>query len=121
MKLNRIYSMFSPLSSNVRSVFSQLLLLTCALMFNMSPVRGQEPPPPAEDATLEFVSGTVVELSQSRIVVHRVVLGKPGEDRAFVMRSETKVEGRLRRGARVTVGFRMTDEGDVAMRVIVRS
>ena len=68
----------------------------------------------------QFVSGTVVELPPGRIVINRAVLGKAPENRSFVITNETKVEGRLRTNARVTVGFRSSEEGDVAVRIIVR-
>jgi len=77
----------------------------------------QEPVPGAND----FVSGTVVELPPGKIVVNRAVLGKPPEHRWFLITEETKVEGKLRVNARVTVGFRPSDEGDVAIRIIVRN
>jgi hypothetical protein len=53
-------------------------------------------------------------------VVNRAVLGKPPEERAFLITSETKVEGKLRVNARVTVGYRTSEEGDIATRIIVR-
>ena len=61
------------------------------------------------------------DLPPGRIVVNRALLGKPPENRTFLITSETKVEGRLRVGARVTVGFKPGEEGDVAVRIIVRS
>ena len=82
-------------------------------------ITAQEPPPPS-DANYEFVSGTVTELSPGRIVVNRTVLGKPPEDRTFLITAETKVEGKLAPQARVTVGFKPSEEGDVAKHIIVR-
>jgi hypothetical protein len=79
----------------------------------------QEQPAPAEPQ-YEFVSGTVIELPPGKIVVSREVLGKPAETRTFIINDETKVEGQLRNRARVTVGFKQTPEGDVAVRIIVR-
>ena len=61
-----------------------------------------------------------MELPSGRIVVNRAVIGKPPENRSFLITSETKVEGKLKEGARVTVGFKPTEEGEVAMRIIVR-
>jgi hypothetical protein len=48
------------------------------------------------------------------------VLGKPPEERTFLVTSETKIEGQLRVNARVTIGYRPSDEGDIATRIIVR-
>jgi hypothetical protein len=81
---------------------------------------GQEQPP-ASEPNYEFVSGTVTELSDSHIVVNRALLGKPPENRTFQINAETKVEGKLKAKARVTVGFKTTEEGDVAVRIIVRN
>ena len=95
------------------------VVLTCALMaWSPGFVSGQdqEPAPGSND----FVSGTVVELPPGRIVINRAVPGKPPENRTFLITSETKVEGRLRTNARVTVGFKPSDEGDIAIRIIVR-
>jgi hypothetical protein len=81
----------------------------------------QEPNSPAPDAPLEFVSGTISDLPAGKIVVNRAVLGKPAENRTFVLTSETKIEGTLRVTARVTVGFKPTEAGEaVAVRIIVR-
>src|SRR5918993_3473815 len=81
---------------------------------------GQDQIPGEKPEDYEFVSGIVAEFSDSRIVVNRAVLGKPAENREFLITAETKVEGRLRNGVRVTVGFKPTEHGDVAMRIIVR-
>ena len=77
--------------------------------------------PPAQDANYEIVSGTVTDLPPGRIVVNRAVLGQPPQERTFLITSQTKIEGRLRVNTRVTVGFRPSDEGDIAMRIIVRA
>jgi hypothetical protein len=76
--------------------------------------------PPANDTNYEFVSGTITDLPPGKIVVNRAV-GKPPENRTFLITAETKVEGTLKANARVTVGFKPTEEGDVAMRIIVRA
>jgi hypothetical protein len=79
---------------------------------------GQNPSAPEPD--YEFVSGTIAELPAGKIVVNRAGLGKP-ELRTFLITEETKIEGRLRQGARVTVGFKPSEFGDVAVRIIVRN
>jgi hypothetical protein len=80
-------------------------------------LHGQEPAPEGN----AIVSGTVTDLQTSKIVVNRAVLGKPPEERTFLITSETKIEGKLRLNARVTVGYRPSEEGDIATRIIVRS
>lgn len=96
-------------------------VLVCSLLAMVAiAVPAQEQPPAAEPG-FEFVSGTVAEFSEGRIVVNRAVIGKPPENRTFLITGDTKIEGKLRNGARVTVGFKPSDEGDVAVRIIVRS
>jgi hypothetical protein len=66
-------------------------------------------------------SGPVVELSAVKITVSRSILGKPAEKRTFAIKSDTRVEGKLRVRAKVTVGFVVTDDGDVARLIVVRT
>jgi hypothetical protein len=73
---------------------------------------------PKYDATF---AGPIVELSATKITVSRSILGKPAEKRTFWIKSDTRIEGKLRVRAKVTVGFVTTDEGDVARLVVVRS
>jgi hypothetical protein len=69
----------------------------------------------------ETFSGPIVELSATQITVSRSILGKPAEKRSFIIKSDTRVEGKLRVRAKVTVGYVTTDEGDVARLVVVRT
>jgi hypothetical protein len=69
----------------------------------------------------ETFAGPVVELSADRVTVSRSILGKPAETRTFLIKPDTRVEGKLRARARVTVGFVTTDEGDVARLIVVRA
>jgi hypothetical protein len=75
----------------------------------------------SEESNSEFISGTIAELPEGRIVVNRAVLGRPPEHRTFLITADTKIEGRLRVGARVTVRFKPSEAGDVAVRIIVRN
>lgn len=75
--------------------------------------------PPAADAPANFFSGTIADMPSGRLTVSRNHLGK-NESRTFLITQETKVEGRLRVNARVTVRFRSGEEGDVAVHIIVR-
>ena len=68
----------------------------------------------------EFYSGSVQEFTETSVTVARLLPGKPPETRVFVMDSETKVEGKLKKLARVTVGYHIHDGQDVAWRIIVR-
>jgi len=66
-------------------------------------------------------SGLIVEVSAAKITVSRSILGKPAEKRIFSIKPDTRIEGKLRVRARVTVGFVKTDDGDVARLVVVRT
>jgi hypothetical protein len=67
-----------------------------------------------------FFSGSVVESTEATLVVSRTVLGKK-ERHTFAVTSDTKVEGRLRTGIRVTVRYAPGDSGDSAILIVVRS
>lgn len=65
-------------------------------------------------------SGPIVELTPERVTVSRSILGKPPEKRSFWIRSDTRIEGKLRLKAKVTVGFITNDDGDIARLIVVR-
>ena len=69
----------------------------------------------------ETFSGLIVEVSAGKITVSRSILGKPAEKCIFSIKPDTRIEGKLRVRAKVTVGFVTTDEGDVARLVVVRT
>ena len=83
-------------------------------------VHAQEPGITPPEPSYEFFSGTISQLPSGHIAVARTVSGKPAENRSFLINSETKIEGKLRLKARVTVGFKPTPDGDLAVRIIVR-
>ena len=68
----------------------------------------------------EFFSGSVQEFSDTSVTVSRSLPGKSPEPRVFVLDVETKVEGKLKKLARVTVGYRNHEGQEVAWRIIVR-
>jgi|SRR4051794_19384015 hypothetical protein len=120
MKLNPLfrYCSFQLITLKVWPIRTAVVCLLLGMTGNA--LVGQEQPPVTEP-NYEFVSGTVAELVPGKIVVNRALLGKPAENRTFLVTGETKIEGKLRAKARVTVGFKPSDEGDVAVRIIVRS
>lgn len=69
----------------------------------------------------ETFSGPIVEITATQITVSRSILGKPAEKRTFFIKSDTRIEGKLRVRVKVTVGYVTTDDGDVARLVVVRS
>lgn len=97
------------------------LVLGLALLTPSYGSAQEQPPPAKSEPNYEFFSGTVEEVNDTKITVSRVLPGKPTETRSFLINPETKVEGRPRAKARVTVGFETKDDGDVAIRIIVRS
>lgn len=77
--------------------------------------------PAAQENEQNFFTGSVTSVENSRITVNRTVLGKDSETRTFAITPETRIEGKLRVNARVTVRFTATGDGDRAMHIIVRS
>lgn len=85
----------------------------------------QEPTPPSELPRSEpeyenTFSGPIVELTAEKITVSRSILGKPAEKRTFWIKSDTRIEGKLKVKTKVTIGFVTTDDGDVARLIVVR-
>ena len=74
----------------------------------------------SEPKYTDTFSGPIVELTAERITVSRSILGKPAERRSFWIKSDTRIEGKLRAKAKVTVGFVTTDDGDIARLIVVR-
>ena len=76
--------------------------------------------PKTEPKYDDTFSGSILELSTSKITVSRSILGKPAEKRVFLITSETRIEGKCRLKQKVTIGFVTTDDGDVARLIVVR-
>lgn len=76
--------------------------------------------PKTEPKYDETFSGPIIELSANKLTVSRSILGRPAEKRTFLIKDDTRIEGKLRVHAKVTVGFVKTDEGDVARLIVVR-
>ncbi len=70
----------------------------------------------------QYFSGYIAEFSSGSLTVTKK--GSPshdGERHVFLMDAQTKVEGKLRANARVTVRFESAPNGDRAVRIIVRA
>lgn len=92
-------------------------------------------PSKSEPAYSDTFSGPIVELYYTgdsmkkahpddpvtRITVSRSILGKPAEKRTFWIKTDTRIEGNLRVKTRVTVGYIVADEGNVARLIVVRT
>jgi len=86
----------------------------------------QEPAAPQQQDTTapaepsDTFSGTIVELNSDNLTVSRSGPGGRAERHKFLLKPETRIEGKLKTKVRVTVGFTSTDEGDVARLIVVR-
>lgn len=81
----------------------------------------QKDAPKSEPSYDDTFSGPVMELSATKITVSRSILGRPAEKRTFLIKSDTRIEGRLRVRAKVTVGFVTMDDLDIARLIVVRT
>ena len=99
-------------------VFRNLLLVVFLVGLVGSPVAlAQDEDLPSGD---QFFAGTVTDYSGSRIAVSRTIRGQT-EGRAFRVNSQTRFEGSVGVGVRVTVRFVYDDGGETATMVIVRA
>jgi hypothetical protein len=79
-------------------------------------VRAQDP----QEKKDTFFTGTVIESTQEKITVSRKNLGK-SEKRTFRVTPDTKCQGDLKVKVQVTVRYVVTDDGETAELIIVRS
>jgi hypothetical protein len=99
-----------------------ILLVSCLAGFPAVAAQGSEDSgaPPQVKKPDAFYSGSVVESTETNLVVSKTVLGKI-ERRTFIRTTDTKIEGRLRAGSRVTVRYAAGDNGDTCILIVVRS
>jgi len=71
------------------------------------------------EAQTDTFSGTVTDLKTDRVTVRRSIAGSTTELKAFLIQSDTRVEGKLRLKARVTVGYVANENGEAVARLIV--
>lgn len=76
--------------------------------------------PKTEPKYDDTFSGSIIELTTSKITVSRSILGKPAEKRVFLINSDTRIEGKLHVKLKVTIGFVSSDDGDLARLIVVR-
>jgi hypothetical protein len=113
--------------SSVRPSFATLLIIAGVQMIGWAQEDASlEKPSHVDSAKSEpkydqTFSGSIVELTSTQITVSRSILGKPAEKRSFLIKPDTRVEGKLRVHVKVTVGYVTTDDGDVARLVVVRT
>ncbi len=98
-------------------------LLALSVVFAQEPAepRARQPEKEEEESSShEFFSGRILAVSQEKLTVARDGSHSEPEERTFLLTAATRVEGKLRVRARVTVGYQSSEAGDVATRVIVR-
>lgn len=103
----------------MRSVLLGTLLVLLSTAFPFS-LRAQDKAP-AEQPRNEFFSGVVTELSGDKITVLKALLGKNSETRTFLIAADTRIEGKLRVKARVTVRYTRDEDTNRALHIIVRT
>jgi hypothetical protein len=79
----------------------------------------QQAPAQEAETQTETFSGTVTDLKSDRVTVRRSIAGSTAESKVFLIQSDTRVEGKLRLKARVTVGFVANENGEAVARLIV--
>lgn len=79
-------------------------------------------PPVAEDTASRtaIFSGIVITVSTTSVTVNRKGLGLDSVTHTFALDANTRIEGKLRPRAKVTVMYSETDDGLLAVRIIVR-
>jgi hypothetical protein len=79
-------------------------------------------PPAAAPIHSQYFSGYVTELSVDggSLTVSRKGTGKEMVHKSFAMDGQTKVEGKLKMNARVTVRYEAVGDDNRALRIIVR-
>ena len=108
--------------ASVQARFATLLMVAGTLLtsgWSQQPAKADgAKSEPKYDQTF---SGPIVEVTATKITVSRSILGKPAEKRSFWIKTDTRIEGKLKVRVKVTVGYVTTDDGDVARLVVVRA
>ena len=103
-----------------RFAFAAILLLASGFAGLPSvAAQGSEDPGAITPRPDAFYSGSVVQSTETSLIVSRTVLGKK-ERRTFTVTADTKIEGKMRAGSRVTVRYASGDNGDTCILFVVR-
>lgn len=94
-------------------------LLFCGALWMLAKSAENQTAPPRPKA--QFFAGIVTDLAPERVTVSRSLVGRPQENRIFLITRQTKMNRPLKVKARVTVRYRNLPEGDVALEIQVRS
>jgi hypothetical protein len=90
------------------------------VLASSNPLHSQDDPPPAVQPQDQLFAGIVTALSDTSVTVTRTVLGKDSTVRTFAITPDTHIEGKPKMKSKVTVRFIASDDGDRALRIIVR-
>jgi len=102
-------------------------ILALQMVFTLTGQQGSTPtgtkaPIKATTPANDIFSGTVTACPPDSVTVVRKVPARADEFRRFIVDKDTKIEGKLKVNARVTVRFRADGDGGVhALRIIVRA
>lgn len=120
---------FNPKFTQPSFVFLNLgnvRLLSCGAigvlmaLAGSQPVRSQDPPPTAQPQPDQYFAGLVTALADDSITLTRTVLGK-STVRTFAITAETVVQGgKPKLKQKVTVKWVSGDNGDRAVKIILR-
>jgi hypothetical protein len=91
------------------------------LVAPLTPVWARQVQKPAEQAKAQFFAGIVTEMDATHLTVSRSVVGRPPEQHTFLIDSKTKIGKGLHTSERVTVRYKPSPEGDVALEILVRA
>ena len=104
-----------------------VVLLTLGVALAGSGIAAQQAPvtpapaPKKAAPSANIFSGTVTKLADDSVTVVRKVAGHDAVTREFLRDTSTRVEGKLREKARVTVRYKADEDGGfVAVYIIVR-
>ena len=122
MNFNPKFTQASFLFLNLRNV----RLLSCGVigvllaLAGSNPVRSQDPAPSAPQPVDQYFAGVVTALADDSITLTRTVLGK-STVRSFAITAETVVQGgKPKLKSKVTVKWVSGDDGDRAVKIILR-
>ncbi len=98
-----------------------LLTILVVLLAAACPAQDATIPPETKPVPETFFSGAVIAVSTTEITIRRRALISNATTKTFAMDAETKIEGKLRVKANVTVRYVTGDDGNArATRIIVR-
>ena len=117
---SRLGLLSSGVTQGLATTRRAAILFVTALTLHIARLAFAQDAQERPDGDYEFVSGVIAAVTRDRITVRRTVSGRTPENHTFLINGETRVEGNLQPRARVTVGYRRTEQGDVAVRIIVR-